>query len=702
MKYNRTPICCGLAASALLLVSASLSSAQTPITNIINTFDAAGTYGGGIGREWGPSSATWDSVAGIPAGAELVTAVWDPTSDTPLTSFACKGDGANPWYTPNPITFSLYDTLEFDIKYDNTSDITIDQFNNVSTWPLTLTNSVSGNLSVFQSWASAGQIGAGGSIGGLEIDLCGGPGGQMAPFIINTNIPAAAASGWTHIKIPINKAQGQIDGVAGVVFHKWCANTWTLVTNVTARFWIDNVMLIGTSAPPPPPTVSVPTKATQGLNAFASTQGNSFYDRQSVRLRNTSGLSWVGIATPANPVTYSFTIAGYPNSPDCEAYLFLVPNPNANDQAPDWNETNCAIAYIQGTANNATMRFRYKVNEDHQQAMYSGGNEGGKYYTNAPGSWNGVTTPWYESGDLGSVTNNGVLGTWKIKFTSDTNVTLIAPNGDTSSFVIPPYNVGYFAEHMNPGFNIYLGMQANQANAMNQSVVYSSFAVAGVPSAYSENFLADAVLDTTNTWDTAVSGGPKGVLIVPAGSASWIKWTLPDTGFNLEIAPALNNPLAWTQPSTGPIIPLYGFKSQLIAQNELPTGGMAFFRLVKREFAKLQVLLPGETAAPGTVTGKTGTPIPVSLAASGQVNITVNAVDANWYPVTSTDTVAITTSDGTALLLPIPMPMVGGTVTFTPDNPLIFGSTGSFTVTATDNTDGTKTANTSSVVTVVP
>ena len=54
----------------------------------------------------------------------------------------------------------------------------------------------------------------------------------------------------------------------------------------------------------------------------------------------------------------------------------------------------------------------------------------------------------------------------------------------------------------------------------------------------------------------------------------------------------------------------------------------AFFRLVKRPFVKLQVLMPGETAAPYTTTGKTGTPDPQPIGVS--FNITVNAVDDVW------------------------------------------------------------------------
>src|SRR5688500_19471015 len=49
---------------------------------------------------------------------------------------------------------------------------------------------------------------------------------------------------------------------------------------------------------------------------------------------------------------------------------------------------------------------------------------------------------------------------------------------------------------------------------------------------------------------------------------------------------------------------------------------------------KLQILLPGETAAPGTVTGKTGTPTPFIAGLSTRV--IVNVVDANWKDRKST------------------------------------------------------------------
>jgi autotransporter-associated beta strand protein len=110
-------------------------------------------------------------------------------------------------------------------------------------------------------------------------------------------------------------------------------------------------------------------------------------------------------------------------------------------------------------------------------------------------------------------------------------------------------------------------------------------------------------------------------------------------------------------------------------------------------FVKLQLLLPGESSAPGTASGKTGAP--TAQTAGSAFNVSVNAVDANWNVVSSTDTVAITSSDGNATL-PANAALVAGTRTLS----VTLKTAGTATVTATDVTDGTKTANTSPLVTV--
>ncbi|MGD0089685.1 MAG: hypothetical protein ABSE73_07175, partial [Planctomycetota bacterium] len=135
-----------------------------------------------------------------------------------------------------------------------------------------------------------------------------------------------------------------------------------------------------------------------------------------------------------------------------------------------------------------------------------------------------------------------------------------------------------------------------------------------------------------------------------------------------------------TDATTGTIAPS---TSPSITVNAAGTAG---------PFTKLQVLLPGETAAQGTTTGKTGTP--TAQTAGTAFNVTVNAVDANWVVVnTVTDTVAITSSDNTATLPPNAA-LASGTGTFS----VTLKTTA--TVTASDVTTPTMTANTSSSVTV--
>ena len=113
---------------------------------------------------------------------------------------------------------------------------------------------------------------------------------------------------------------------------------------------------------------------------------------------------------------------------------------------------------------------------------------------------------------------------------------------------------------------------------------------------------------------------------------------------------------------------------------------------------KLQVLMPGETAAPGTTTGKTGAP--TTQTAGTSFNVTMNAVDANWNMVSNTHTVAITSSDGNAIL-PSNAALVGGTKAFA----VTFrtSSVSGWIVTASDVTGSpTLTANTGTATPVNP
>src|SRR5262249_21189995 len=60
-------------------------------------------------------------------------------------------------------------------------------------------------------------------------------------------------------------------------------------------------------------------------------------------------------------------------------------------------------------------------------------------------------------------------------------------------------------------------------------------------------------------------------------------------------------------------------------------------------FAKLQLLVPGETAAPGSTNGKVG--IPGVEFSNVPFNVTVNGVDTNWNIISTNDTIRIASSD---------------------------------------------------------
>lgn len=100
-------------------------------------------------------------------------------------------------------------------------------------------------------------------------------------------------------------------------------------------------------------------------------------------------------------------------------------------------------------------------------------------------------------------------------------------------------------------------------------------------------------------------------------------------------------------------------------------------------YSRLQVLVPGETAAPGTTTGKSGTPSPQTVGTS--FTVTVRACDSGWNTVTTvTDLVSLASSDASASVPPA-RNLISGTATFT----VTMNAIGSYTITATDETDPT-------------
>jgi hypothetical protein len=118
-------------------------------------------------------------------------------------------------------------------------------------------------------------------------------------------------------------------------------------------------------------------------------------------------------------------------------------------------------------------------------------------------------------------------------------------------------------------------------------------------------------------------------------------------------------------------------------------------RAAAQEYAKLQVLLPGETEAPGTATGKLGAP--ADQVVGVPFTARVRACDADWNTVASiTHTVDVTSSNENATITG-PTALSGGTGEWT----VTLNASGSFTVSAEDQTDPTIPVGTSANVTAL-
>jgi len=330
--------------------------------------------------------------------------------------------------------------------------------------------------------------------------------------------------------------------------------------------------------------------------------------------------------------------------------------------SPDWGVPDLLIFRVENlAAGGVRAQIQWKANYPNANA------------TNVPVVVNGTTA----------------VGTWTVTFTDSTDGTLTGPGIAATNFSLP---AGAVQSNFSPStsfvqFGMFKNDGANDGHNNNAHGTYSEVQFTGAQANSFDDKFSGATLTNKYAWRVTDSTA---VQFIPPGTAWLVDWTLPAVQFSPESAPAITGP--W---SPAVFTSSYRDSSKmhnLVSQAAVAGAPAGFFRLIKRPFVKLQVLLPGEVAAPGTTTGKTGTPTAQSL--SVPFNITVNAVDAVWNVVTAvTDTVDIASSD-TMATLPPDAALANGTGQFS----ITLGTAGGSTITATDVTDPTKTPNTSATV----
>lgn len=624
-----------VACGAMLLGSASPGLAQN--TNPVNTFDSAASTSSFV-QWWGTATMTWDSTkdAANDSGSGSVQYSC-PFVGAAGEQFMTHFTIANRWGWDDGYVLdaTIYTNMSFDIKVDPSSPLT-----------------------------------PGGNYGNLENGFTTKGWGTV---YLPTYVIPASATNWTHVNRPMNATMTDINKTVGWFLKMWSngAHTNTLTFNV------DNVKFEKPEAPVviPPPTVALTKAGPAGIQVTMDQNGQQWQrDGISTPAADVDVL-WGGKG--ATPVTYSLTVADYPDMaahPDFEVHMFIIngDTANAGDQTyggADWNVPDILTLSIQPNGG-------------------PGGDASISLKTNLPNN-NPPTDLIHKPATLHSST---MLGTWTLSFVNDTNVTLTAPDSSSTNFVLDPAVVATSFSAANGWIHYGFHKQDGANNGHNDGVsgTISRVKKTGPGFTFDDTFNG-AAFNSNYAWRKSSTTA---VNLVPVGTAWWVNWTKPYTSFYPQSATSVTGPwvdLAYTSS--------YATPSKVYAA--LPgTVGNSYFRMIKRPFTKLQVLMPGETAAPNTPTGKTGTPDAQSVGVP--FNVTINACDSVWRVVSTDDTVAVsstdtTATDGAAVLLPTNVTLAAGTATYT----MTFNASGSWTVTATDVTDGTKTPNTGTT-TVVP
>lgn len=593
-----------------------------------NTFDTSASLPDGTGGGLAATSTNgWDGSVNGPN---------EPDSPSGSMYFSAPFTSASGWQElqlnltvpSGSLDIGSYLNVEFDLKVDTTNSYAAADGTYGAIYP------------VIQQW-SPGNVW-----------------GQLPGQVI------AGTNGWQHFKFSLASAPTPMNRLVLDL-----NNGGSAVTN-TCKYWIDDIVF--TQPPLPAPTLMspIPTPRHAGLT-FMPAGGNQYQRVMVYPNPSTEGTAfgWYGAGAP---VSYSITITNFPQITNYTAQIFWIPN-NAmvygpNDTSVDWNCTNDLIFTVSANQTNASEWGVTMAAKTNSPGALGAGNPN---VTITNFAWN--TLP---------------VGTWTITFNNDTDFTITTPSNTTVSASLPADVANIVSGNAlgSTADTVYFGIQPNSPGGIGLPCVFDNISISGVANPINDSFNT-GVLDT-NIW-TTLTDVPGDIMVNPGNWAWYLRWNTPnDQGYSvLQGASSVTGPWQDLEPVSNWLL-VNGTRYATVTTNDLATlggSGAAYFRLLKRTFTQLQVLWPGQTNAPGTVNGYVGTPAPQSISAGGGVAlvpVTINACDSSWHIVNASDTISVTSSDGTAID-PSPASLVHGTVQET----IGFVSPGTPTVTATDTSN---------------
>ena len=444
------------------------------------------------------------------------------------------------------------------ISWPTTSDqvMVTHSFNNGDVLDLNGYTNISFDIKFDPSSATDGA----GNYGAIEVDWV--PQSDGWPSTPNTQayqVFAAGNNGWQHVSLALNaSANTKLSAVRGLGFKIQQNKTGGNLSGTTT-FWMDNIILGALSQTIRPTVAVAPVTTPPGLTMVAPGGGNEYNRTLLMALDPVNvvrNFSWVGSGD--TPVTYSMTIAAYPdtNHTAFQAVIFLVPNGAGGDPSVDYTAPNVAQLVVMNSPDgSATGAFQYKTNQPSGNSMFSG------------------------SGTLGTVRSASPLGTWSLTFLNDTNITLTGPGNVTTNFNLPD---DITAQLFGNPLTVYFGNQQNGGWNAGQSSTYAEFKVHGTTFSpeFDEVFTTQTSIDTTK-WNVDAYA-PNNTFIVQPTDKYWLSWTVPDTGFGAQVSSNLA-PGSWVDPGlTNIVTTTLGKKSLLpgMATN-FPTAPTLFFRMKK-------------------------------------------------------------------------------------------------------------------------
>jgi hypothetical protein len=342
----------------------------------------------------------------------------------------------------------------------------------------------------------------------------------------DTNV-FVAGTGYQHYSIPLGSFKNNGISVAAATNFSIGIGYVSYPTDIAApteTLDIANLQITMLTTPPPPPQPKLNVLAAKPALRIFQKASDAVYTQEGIGTVDLNQ-SWVGVATPSQPVSYAISFADFDTVANYTMNVQLCPGGN-----PDSPYT------------------VYQSANDLLWTITSGGGAGGfttaiAYKTNSPANANGgeinVALP-----QLITTSTNG-RGTWTLTFTNDTDGLVTAPDGTKAYFSLDPSVPPQFA---NP-LTVLFGTSAGGTGGFGQFIDLSRIAITNVVDGNEfDDFTMDDVLNTS-LWDPNFSrdnpayGNDAGSVIqVSSNTPSyWVNWNIPDDGYGLGTKASLNS-----------------------------------------------------------------------------------------------------------------------------------------------------------------